>query len=316
MFGDKTVSNIDRTENMDSAALLAKFPLDNQQVSRTEREKGLVDLKSLRALVALAARGVTRILSGNVYSQATAGASTIARYRLKRTAGGVLVDGHSFIENEVEQIFCPAGDANVDSYKISGADAELIAAAGYSVIARNVFLLNDGVGKEVAVFGAAALTGAQVAPTKAQIRACLAEVFGADWDAANGFISGEVLWQRKKVINYVVAGVVANAATFTIIINGHTYTYTATVPADDAAAVGAGLRALIAANEAGVTCGGADANVLLTATAAGTTFTSSSAASGAGTLVGTQADTMTETITDPTANAALLTERSAGSLLD
>ncbi|MFA6605154.1 MAG: DUF3383 family protein [Patescibacteria group bacterium] len=92
---------------------------------------------------------------------------------------------------------------------------------------------------------------------------------------------------EAMVEKWTIGGVIANLDTFTIIVNGISVTDTATVPADDAAAVALSLRALLTAALAAedVTVSGAGVEVIVTADHAGEEFTHScSKVSVAGTI--------------------------------
>jgi len=92
---------------------------------------------------------------------------------------------------------------------------------------------------------------------------------------------------EAQVEKWTIGGVIANLDTFTITVNSIPVTDTATVPADDAAAVALSLRTLLTAALAAepVVVSGAGVEVIVTATHPGEAFTfSSSKVSVAGTI--------------------------------
>lgn len=303
-----------QTKNRSTAEILDLMPdAAQRERSQSGSGRGLANVQGARSLVISALKGRSRVLRGLAFAAATAGTSTAALYRVKHAAGAVLVDGKAIIEAAADPLILIGAGKNIDAaIDLDGGDAEVLAAAGKACWCVLLSLFVDGVGKMVAVFGDAADNGDEAAPSYAQIRAALAEKYGDDWDGVAGVVIGRVKFQRQKVITYTAAGTIAENDELTITINGTDYTVTA--DGDDVAAdIGGKLRAAIDTNEAGVTCSGTGADVILTADT-GETFTSSSSADNDATLEGVQADTITETITDPDANAALLAERSAGAL--
>lgn len=88
---------------------------------------------------------------------------------------------------------------------------------------------------------------------------------------------------QAKVVTITIGGTVEDGQEFSVTVNGNVFTDTATVPADDAAAVAAALRGVIAVS--GITVGGAGANITLTAAVAGEDFDASvEVTAGTGTI--------------------------------
>lgn len=95
---------------------------------------------------------------------------------------------------------------------------------------------------------------------------------------------GRIEADVAQVNTVTVGGTIANGLVYTITINGTPFAYTAVVPTDDNAAVATALRTAINAGAEPVTASGASTAVILTADVAGTPFTVSVTATGAGTL--------------------------------
>lgn len=95
---------------------------------------------------------------------------------------------------------------------------------------------------------------------------------------------GRIEADVAQVNTVTIGGTIANGLVYTITINGTPFAYTAVVPTDDNAAVATALRTAINAGAEPVTASGASTAVILTADVAGTPFTVSVTATGAGTL--------------------------------
>lgn len=150
----------------------------------------------------------------------------------------------------------------------------------------------------------AAQTGSQI--TAAQLAHITAGFSQQNRPAMIGAGRGDA--DVAQVDTVTVGGTPADTETFTITINGTDYTATA-AGGDDAAAVATKLRTALAAVP-GVTVGGAGADVTLTATVAGTPFTtttSTTSAAGTLSLVNT-----TASASIATGLAAILEENAAG----
>lgn len=288
------------TKRMDSEIIIGGLTADSPTTK----------LRAARALVAKAAQGITRVLSGCLFEGATE-ANTVSAYRCKHSAGQWLSDGVVVGESAVDPR--TLGD-NFDAYTLHGADFVPPTSPGVSVAVAFVAYIADGVGKVCAICSAAA-AAAPRAPTLAQIRAALKLVHGADWDGWNGLVLGRAVYSRNRADAIKVDGVIAENDVFTLTCNGIEVSVTADaddIDADVAEKLRAAATTLLA--DEPVTIAGATDTVLITADTGATYTLTVAKTSVAGTIVATNGDTVTGVFTDPSTNAAHAAERAAGSL--
>jgi len=264
---------------------------------------------AVRELCVAISSARTRVLSGLAFSAASS-APTLTVYRCKYSAGAALIDGEAEILGATDPLVL-IGEGAIVGLTLDGDQAAVLDEAGQAV-AVAVAVVEGG--ELAAVFGDVDDSGANdpIHPTLDEVRAAL---IAADpwlgWDRMTGMVIGRLEIERHKVVTYTPAGSIVEGSEFAIVINGTAYTVTADSD-DDATAIAGKFVTAIGENEAGVTVSGTT-TVVLTADA-GTTFTSSSTASGDATLAGVQADAVGFTFVDPSTDEDHAAERAAGSL--